>query len=172
MQGERYFLEIPIYRVSRDRFHKTYDHDLRRHWDRLERADGRTREEMREELRLWVEQHFWETYGSPWQYNQAVGWLRLFVLGSQITGELWMSAAKRLTRKGLRRFQFVGTAFEIHCGPEQSSDDIRTEVEQALERFRKEYRGGRLILDRECFRALAPHIDWCGLIGLEGGKPA
>jgi hypothetical protein len=95
---ERYFFEIAIYRISHNRFNEGCERDLRRRWEQFTRLSGRTREQVSEELRLNVAQHFWETYGGPWQFNQAVAWLRLFVLGSQIQADLWMSPAKRLQR--------------------------------------------------------------------------
>ncbi len=165
MVHERYFFEIAIYRISHDWFNEGYERDLRRHWEQFIRLSGRTREQVSKELRLNVEQHFWETYGGPWQFNQAVGWLRLFVLGSQIRADLWMSAAKRLQRTARHQVRLLGKAFEIHCWPEQSSTEIRTEVEEELLRFQREFRKGRLVLDLECFRIAAPCMDWRRLIG-------
>ncbi len=65
MVHERYFFEIAIYRISHDWFNEGYERDLRRHWEQFIRLSGRTREQVSKELRLNVEQHFWETYGGP-----------------------------------------------------------------------------------------------------------
>jgi len=161
LRPERYFFEIPIYRVSEERFNEGYDRDLLR-W--LDSIPGLDVHQISEDLRTRMEQHFWETYGGPWRFNQAVGWLRLYVLGSQIRGEIWMSAAKRLQRKGSRRFRHEGKAFEMHCGHTESSRDICSELADELHRFQREHRSGRLHLDLECFEMLSPFIDWHQLV--------
>jgi len=154
---EKYFFEIPIYRVTQKRFNDDYERDLAR-WFR----SGPDPASLPEHLRMSLEQHFWDTYGGPWRFNQVVGWLRLYVLGHQIRGELWMSASKRFTRNGRRRFRHVGKAFEMHCGKRQSPDEIRSEIQDELLRFRREHR--RLHLDLECFDRLAPTVDWNRLV--------
>lgn len=165
--GDRYFLEIAIYRVSHGAFNRKYQLDLDRYWDSFRQTSGLSRSEVSEQFRVSSEQHFWETYGCPWRFNQAVGWLRLFIRGSQVRGELWMSAAKRLNRRAIREFRFLGKEFEIQCWPNQSSSEIRSEIETELARFGREFRGGRLILDLECFNTTAEHMDLRQLLGFE-----
>jgi hypothetical protein len=76
-----------------------------------------------------------------------------------------MSPTKRLQRTARHQFRLLGKAFEIHCWREQSSIEIRTEVEEELLRFQRDFRKGRLVLDLECFRIAAPCMYWRRLIG-------
>jgi hypothetical protein len=105
MEWGKYFFEIPIYRISEDRFYKLYDYDLHCRLESYSQSCGVECDQIPERIRRNVEQSFWETYGGPWHFNQTVGWLRLFIWGTQIKGELWMSNAKRLLRKGKRLFR-------------------------------------------------------------------
>jgi len=124
---------------------------------------GRVSDEMSERLLRISESHFWETYGGPWRFNQVVGWVRLFVLGTQIRGDLWMANAKRLTRAGQRRFRFSGKAFEMSCYEDMASEQIRAEVEERLRSCVRDPRSGRLHIDLECFRVASQFLDWRSL---------
>jgi hypothetical protein len=167
LTGDRFFFEIAIYRVSHEAFNQKYQRDLERYWNSFSQRGGLPRSEVSEEFRMTTDQHFWEIYGGPWRFNQAVGWLRLFTRGSQVRGELWMAAAKRLNRRALREFRLLGKALEIQCWPEQSSSEIQSEITAELVRLGKEFRDGRLILDLECFNTIAAHIDWRLLLGFK-----
>lgn len=167
MIWDRFFFEIPIYRISHEAFDQKYRLDLERYWNSFNQASGLSRSEVSEEFRMSTEQHFWEIYGGPWRFNQAVGWLRLFARGSQVRGELWMSAAKHLNRRALREFRLLGKVFELQCWPEQESNEIHSEITAELAKFGKEFRGGKLILDFECFDTMAAYVDWRRLLGFK-----
>ncbi|MFQ5676616.1 MAG: hypothetical protein ACE5G1_12015 [bacterium] len=116
-----------------------------------------------------VEGYFWETYGGPWRFNQTVGWLRMSFAGSQIRADLWFTRAKKLLRRPRhRQFSLIGKVFELHCWPDQSSKQIYESVLNELKQFQKKFRGGRLVLDLECFSNLGPHVNWCTLIAPVG----
>lgn len=114
-----------------------------------------------------TEQNFWENYGGPWRFNQAAGWLRLLTRGPEICGELWLSAAKRFSRRGHRRFRLLGKEFEIHFWSEQSPAEIVSGLREQIEKLARELHRGRLVLDLECFDTMATHVDWRRLLGLE-----
>lgn len=97
MGPECYFMEVPIYRVSEKRFYRDYQRDLEAHLESL--WPPNTPPEILAELRPLAEVHFWKRYGGPWQFNQAVGWIRLYLLGNQFRGELWFISAKSLVRR-------------------------------------------------------------------------
>ena len=112
-----------------------------------------------------AEQHFWETYGGPWHFNQVVGWLWISIAGSQIRADLWFTRAKRLQRRPQhRQIALVGKAFELHCWPKQSSTEIYRMVLDELRMFQKEFRGGRMVLDLECFSNVGTGINWRALV--------
>ncbi len=112
-------------------------------------------------------QHFWENYGGPWQYNQVIGWVRLYVLGSQLRGDLWMMTGKRLHRKSHNPIRRVRDDFEIDIIPDESSAQILSKLEQELKHLQKSLYKKRRFLDLECFQSLAPFIDWRKLIDMK-----
>ena len=165
MAGEkRFFFEIPIYRISHDRFNQEYDDALLRHWENFAQLSGYTRDNIPETSRLHVEQHFWETYGGPWHYNQVIGWVRLYILGLQVRGDLWRMVGKRYTRKSRNQIRLIGKILEIHFGRSESSEEILTRVEQRLQLIRNEWHKSKRVLDLECFQTLAPCINWRALL--------
>lgn len=167
LQPERYFFEIAIYRTSREQFNKKYDSDLQLYLEQFQKLSGFTRDPVIDNTRIHDKQYFWENYGGPWQYNQVIGWVRLYVLGSQLRGDLWMMTGKRLHRKSRNQIRHVGKAFEIDFTPDESSAQIRSKLEQELERLQKEWCKKKRFLDLECFRCLAPCIDWRKLMGMK-----
>jgi len=155
-----HFLEIPIYRISQVEFAKQYDRDVTKHVELLVNETPLSSDQIDKIRGIYAKE-----YGGPWQYNQAVGWLRLFVLGSQIRGDLWMSSRERYMRRSTRDFgPLVGDYFNVPCSRTQSSAEIRDAVESELLEFERSYRNGRLVLDLECFHELADHIDWRNLL--------
>jgi len=155
---ERYFFEIAIYRTRRERFNKKYDSDLQSYLEQSQKLSGFIRDI--DNTRIHDKQSFWENYGGPWQYNQIVGWIRLYILGSQLRGDLWMMTGKRLYRKSRNQIQLVGKVFETDITPDESSTQIRTKLEQELEYLQKKLCKKKRFLDLECFQCLAPNIDW------------
>jgi hypothetical protein len=157
---ERYFFEMPIYRVTEAVFIERYRGDLDRFLATMLVPEGHV---LSEGLRLMATQHFWEKYGMPWRYNQAVGWVRLYALGSQVRGETWLARGTRHTATGRREYRVGGKAFEHWCHPGQTSDEIRGAVEEELLTFARTLRRGH-VLDLECFHAIAPFVDWRALV--------
>jgi len=161
---EAFFFEVPIYRVSESKFNTAYDRDLEKHWEWLESASDTPRGRMSGHLLRISENRFWETYGAPWRFNQVVGWIRLYVLGTQIRGELWMARARRYTRTGRRRYRWRGKAFEMSCAKDMTSAEIGAEVEERLQRCVKDLRSGKMHVDLECFRTASQFLNRRGLV--------
>ncbi len=112
--------------------------------------------------------YFTKKYGG-WRYTQAIGWIRLYVLGQQIRGEIWAVDAKRIDREmNKKKFQHLGKAFELSFFPgEDSPAEIYSQVCHALERATKEKPFKGRYIDLEAFQNIGPFINWRGLVGLE-----
>ena len=166
---EHHFFEIPIYRVSERAYVLQFDRKLDLFRQESEAMYGRAYEDVfsiaqRQVLR----DQLWSTFGGPWRYNQAVGWVRLYTLGAQVRGEYWMAAAERLTRRGRREFRYVGSAFTRNCTNRESGQEIRDAVWRELLSFQRECRGRSVVLDLDCFQHAMRFIDWRGLVGVGG----
>lgn len=172
MYFKRYFFEIPIYRISQERFNQKYDNDLQRYWEQFKELSGHAHNDIPKTTRLNSEQSFWETYCGPWRYNQVFGWMRLYILGSQVRGDLWRMVGKRFHRKTRNQIRPLGKAFEIDFFSDESSEQILAKVEQKLEQFQKKWRKKKRVLDLECFRTLSSCINWRKLVDMEDKESA
>ena len=172
LHHERYFFDIAIYRTSREQFDKKYDSEKRRYLDKLQKLSSFASNPVTDDTRIHDEQHFWENYGCPWQFNQVVGWIRLYILGSQLRGNLCMMKGKRLHRKSHNQIKRTGKVFEVDIFPDESSIQIRTRLEQELKRLQKVLYKKKRFLNLECFQNLAPCIDWRKLMHMKGQTDA
>ena len=108
---------------------------------------------------------YFKTKYGKWKYEQIVGWLKIYILGHQVRGELWFSDARRLKRDAKRRrFENRGKVFELDfCETEKSIsifEIINNEIKSILI---KENLHGRYI-DSESFQNVGQFIDWHSLI--------
>ena len=138
--------------------------------ERFKESSGFVHDKVPENTWLNVKQHFWETYGGPWRYNQVIGWMRFYILGSQIRGELWLMVGKRFHRKSHNQIRWIGKVFEIHSFPDESSEQIFERIEQEFEELQNKWRRKGRVMDLECFRTLAPCIDWRKLVDMRDKK--
>ena len=160
MLDETCFFEIPIYRVCETLFHSEFDRDQAAHLDKQRRL-GRVEPGQLPDWELQVKDGFWKSYGMPWQFNQVVGWLRLFRLGHQLRGDLWLSSAKRFLRvPGHKRFELVGKAFEIWVESKSTDEAIVSRLRDEFKELERNYSSRKLTLDLECFDSIAPFIRW------------
>jgi hypothetical protein len=100
----------------------------------------------------------------PWRYNELIGFIRLYVCGSQVRGQLWERRAKRQARFPRQPFYCVGDLFQRDISFLQTNESIASALIAALRACGRE-RGlrGRYI-DVEPFRRMAEHIDWRRLV--------
>jgi|SRR6056297_2214192 len=166
MKEDKFFFEIPIYRCTQEKFNTDYDRELNKHLDTLWPNGARYR--LPKNSVESAKQDFWERYGAPWNFNQAVGWLRLFVTGSQIRADLWFTNAKRLLRRPkYRQISIMGKGFEITFESKNSSIEIYEALLNRLLEFENSFHGGRLNVDLECFKNIGLYVNWRALIGFD-----
>lgn len=168
LEFERYFFEIGVYSRTSDKFFAERDEGLQRHLQWMtHQSGGRTREQAPESF-AFSEAYFLKKYGG-WRYTQAIGWIRLYVLGRQIRGDIWFVDAKRINREmNKKSFQYYGKAFELSFFPGQdSSADIYSQICRALEELGNEKPFKGRYLDLETLQNVGSFINWRGLVGFE-----
>lgn len=159
MRPEKYLFDLAIYRLSEDHFIERYKSDLEKKFFKI--WPDQERYAVSKELQQSIENHFWETYGMPWRFNQVIGWLRIYSLGSQVRGELWLTEAKRLVRRrSPPPVRWKGKAFELHTSSEESSEQILSNIRREINRAMKDLGRKQLVIDLECFENVAPKLDW------------
>src|SRR5687768_13150966 len=87
-----------------------------------------------------------------WRYNQISGWLRIYILGSQVHGEYWFTEKKRIPFIVQNSaFVYQGKAFELSFYPEDSSSDIFASVCAEINEMHKERPLKDRFIDCEAF---------------------
>lgn len=165
--AERYFYDVPVYRIAEDR----YLEELIRHTEKvLFPADDPLSATLRERDRLnpaeneQLRAHIAFKYGGCWQYNEIVGYIRLFFLGSQIRGEYFGISQKRAIRTRHKVFvlKSLKLAPEREIPSGASNESIFEFVLQYLSDCRAElpqrHIGSRLLEE------VGPHINWQVLV--------
>lgn len=101
-----------------------------------------------------------------WLYNEIVGYIRVFVLGDQIRGELFYVSHKRVRRDMKhRKFVWDGDYVFVDTNFLQDNAAILKKLMAALEnlpttskKLKNRY------IDLSCLKTLGPFIDWKALI--------
>lgn len=157
---ERYILDVPIYRISEDDFWNAFalygkTVATRFDWPPAPSIDAETRRD--EILR--------QGFNAPWQFNQIVGWIRLYALSTQLAGELWLHRAKRYVSSPRRkRFQWNGKAFEMEASEFVTNGELVAALRDNIIGSVAELHNGKLFADLETFNNVADHVDWLTLI--------
>jgi hypothetical protein len=160
IHSDRYFFDIPIYRCSPDQHTSWFAEEKRKSLQPFEA----TRETAPESLAI-SKQWFGEWHWYPWRYNEVIGWLRLYALGSQVRAELWYVKAKRIVRETRKKIFFVGKEFEISFRSVDSNPEIGKVVLETLRNLKRQSLYRKRYVDLECFEVVSQHLDWKGLLG-------
>jgi hypothetical protein len=128
----------------------------------LERS-GVTREKAPESYDYaenYFDNHLWYS----WSYNDIVGWIRLFICGTQLRGEYWWVSSKRIVPRGKKEFEYFGKAFESENITSENSNQIFTVLCGELSQLSKERPFKGRYIDMELLLTLGPHINWRSLM--------
>lgn len=156
---EVYFAEIPVYRVPHDQYFADRAAFAERELERQEAMGP-----FVERLRIQALEHWKENYGGGWRYNEITHFIRLYILGTQIRGELWKTQAKRIVKSRTKKFvQYQGKfVSERELPLSQGNPAISDFISQFLDRWEEKL--APRYVDRSAFQALLPYIDWGTLV--------
>jgi len=110
-----------------------------------------------------VENRLRKSYGGAWEYNEIIGYIRLYFFGTQIRGEYWAVNAKKIvkTRKKIFEYKTWKLASEIELHWETDSSSIFSQILKYLERCKKELK--KRYIDTHNLEAIGPYVDWKSL---------
>ena len=163
----KYFYDVPVYRLSHERYYKDMGEYIKKHMcsgrpshkkmmeDFYRREPARKRE-AQDRLR--------KSYGGTWEYNEIIGYIRLYFLGTQIRGEYWGVNSKRVvrTRKKILECKTWKLASEIDLHQEPDSLSIFSKIMEYLGKCQKELKGR--YIDTENLKTIGPYVDWKSLL--------
>jgi hypothetical protein len=160
-----YIIDIPVYLQPKDQYYKNREAATIRHLGKLFPGVESPREKYPTQCQI-IEHEFHKTFGGPWDFNQVVGWLKLYAEGSTIGAHLWWVDAKRLQTRMRKTFYLTtfSDALASWFKPEDSSERIFSETINQIEALAKQriFKGKHIDLVE--FRNLGPFIDWRGLM--------
>jgi len=156
---EKYFFDIPIYRSSIEKHTQELDDDKNKRLQNI--VDIHGSDVIHSESYKWIGDHFDRTQWYPWRYNEVIGWIRLYRLGSQVRGELWFTNAKKIRRDLKRkRIFYIGKAFERYLHKNMSSNEIFETICSELEYQKKQPPMKGRYLDMNMFLRTGRFINW------------
>ncbi len=162
---DQYIFDIPVYRTTKDDFDLEIERQLAKRIDwiksSLPSGASLSREVQDREFHSVIADS-----GGPWEFNQVVGWLRIFAEGHTIGCHQWWVDAKRLNRRMRNKRLYLTTYSDVLGAwfPRETSAEI---FDTLLDRLMKIAVGRRYknrYVDLDVFRRVGPFIDWRGLL--------
>lgn len=165
--SNRYIFEIGVYPSEPESFFSERSKRLQERLEWLASAGGVGPDQAPDVFEN-TKEYFLKKYGG-WRYTQAIGWIRLFVLGRQMRGEYWFVNAKRIDREmNKRKFEYCGKAFELSFFPgEDMSIEIFQQTLNAINRLGTEKPFKGRYIDLEAFENIGKHVNWRTILGLD-----
>jgi len=91
----KYIFDIPVYRKSHGEFDAEIDIAVDKRVEHIVSHDPQRRR-LDQETRQRLHHAVIAESGGPWQFNQIVGWLRLFVEGDKIGCHPWRASKQQV----------------------------------------------------------------------------
>jgi len=163
---EKYFIEIPVYRILVKQYYREMNDYIEKHLHSGPlKQDALTQETLRKRpnLNLAFEQILRDSFGGAWNYNEIIGYIRLYFFGTQIRGEYWGTKAKikRRTRKKIFENKTWNLAPELDLLCETESSGIFAKVLEYIAACSKELKGR--YIDIRPLKVIGPYVDWISL---------
>ena len=163
---EKYFYDVPVYRLSRERYYKDMDEYINKHMhsgspSHIKMMEDFYRKEPAQKRAS--EDRLRKSYGGAWDYNEIIGYIRLYFFGTQIRGEYWGVNAKKIVRTRKKFFEYktwkLAPEIDLHWEPNSSS--IFLQIQKYLERCKKELKNR--FIDTRNLEVIGPYVDWKSL---------
>lgn len=166
--SETFIFDVPIYRVEK----AIYCEDQESYVDARLYEHPELRRSKRE---VWYREHpdlktrdsdyYWREYGGPWRFNDVVGYLRLYLDGYQVGGQLWHVKVKRVLRNPRhKRLFLINTrlGIPVDISPQSSNSEIFNQIMQYLNSVRPRFKNR--FVDSALLETVGPYVDWKSLI--------
>ena len=163
---EYYFYDVPVYRLNKELYYRDMDKYIEKN---MYSGSARQRKVMEDfyktepEQRQSTEDRLRQSYGGAWEYNEIIGFIRLYFFGTQIRGEYWSVDSQRVvrTRKKTFKYKTRKLASEIDIYREPDGPTIFSKILEYLDRCKKELRGR--YFDITHLKTIGPYVNWKSL---------
>ena len=160
-----YIFDIAVYIMDED----VYYHEMNKRVDdylhKTFISQGLTRQKA-PEIFDYAADRIRKSFGGPWEFNQVVGWVRLYAEHSHIGAHLWWVQSKRLQRKMNKMFYLTtpSNLLATHFYSEDDSAKIFGDTLSAIRGLSKDKAWRKRHVDLEAFVRVGPYINWRELL--------
>ena len=159
MVGNGFFFVIPVYRLEEDKYYNQLkaDHEksIPHTWS----------EEFQNEHPAIVQgykSNHHLRYGGSWEFNEIIGYIKLYFMGSQVRGEYWSTLPKRKSRTRKKQFEYKTHKLYVEKTIwNKTSEGVLSTIEEYLAGCKNELKNRHIDL-RE-FDYIKNHLDWLSL---------
>lgn len=152
------FFDIPVYRISEKRYYLDRDEHIKKKMY----SDPQKVEFFNKNLehKNMFKNHLNKQFGGMWKYNEIIGFIRLYYLGTQIRGYYYQTPQKRIkkTRKKIFEYKADKLSPEIEVAPTKTNSEIFDLIIKYLELCKKEL--PKRYIDDVDFKRIGAYVDW------------
>ena len=98
-----YFLVVPVYRLREKKYYSEMNNDFKKlvssAWDENFCQNNP------DLVQGWKHSHR-ASYGGDWEFNEVVGYIKLYFMGTQVRGEYWSTLPKKKFRTRKKHFEY------------------------------------------------------------------
>ncbi|MDY3201301.1 MAG: hypothetical protein RBQ84_10145 [Arcobacter sp.] len=157
----KYFFDVPVYRLSEQEYYLEEKNHSKKLYEYIyTRIDGTKRNPLVSYEKFYEESSI---FRDMWRYNEIIGYIRLYILGTQIRGEYFQHKSKRIVKTRKKSFIYITHKLvsEINI-MNQTNDEIYNSILQYLERCEKELE--KKYIDIVSFKSIGQYVNWNKLI--------
>jgi hypothetical protein len=157
--------EIAVYRKSPDELQKAYDDSFEKEMQSIESPNPSSMNDRDNPAFRYIKNQYWEKHGTPYPYNQAVGWVVLVAKHDQILAEYYKITEKRLTQNCRQHpVKWQGKAFAIYLTGKETNRKIVASIIEELRFLSAESPFKGRYVDIKAFMRIAPYVNWKRLV--------
>lgn len=166
--SETFIFDVPIYRIAEASYYadrKSYvDAHLYDHPE-LSRSEREAFYREYPDKKNRDSDYQQRQYGGPWRFNDVIGYIRLYLDGYQVRGQLWYVDVERVVRKPRHKLLLCkNTRFGIpvDISPQSSNGEIFGRIMKYLDSVRPRFKNR--FIDSALLKTVGPYVDWKSLI--------
>lgn len=168
-----YFYDIPVYRLEKEKYYKELEEYKEVPLFGLNENEIKLKKEFYQKYpdrKILFEEHLNNVFGGTWEYNEIIGYIKLYFVGNQIRGEYFQIDKKRIRKTRTKHFKWETDKLvpEISFYKNQTNEEIFMNICKYLNDCKKELKNRYLDLDN--FLKIGKYIDWKSLLQTEYQK--
>ncbi len=157
---DNYFMALPVYRINKETYFLNMDDYIQKEMYSTERDVDfyKNNQPLKEQY----EGYLRCAYGGPWEFNEIIGFIKIYFYGTQVRGEYWAVNTQRIVKTRKKQFEYKTHKLYMEIGiKERTNEGILKAVRDYIEGCKSEI--PRRHIDTREFETLASHINWATL---------